>query len=386
MNWDVIVVGARCAGSPLAMLLARRGHPVLLLDRATFPSDKVCTHFLSNLAVQHLTQWGLLDAVVSSGCPPIEAVTMYMSGSTARFPYMEVNGVREVYAPRRTVLDTILVDAAASAGATVWQGASVTDLIWADERVVGVRGGGDDGEFAENARVVVGADGVHSLVARRVNAEQYNIKPPLGLSCHAYWADAEVVDAEFAYGPALGTPGIGLGAIPTNDGLIGLFVGGGADVREEFDRDFDASCLAAMREVAPELRDHFGRARRVGEIYRRGYMPAYYRRPYGPGWALVGDAGFIQWPSTGHGITDAFRDASLLADALHAFFSGEAGESEALAAYTELRDQVSRALFEAVHGSGVPEYPTFEFAQAIWQEAVAGPLVLSLSGLGPMGR
>lgn len=373
-DWDVIVVGARVAGSPLSMLLAREGHRVLVVDRATFPSEKVCTHLLSPLAIQYLARWDLLEDVIASGCPPIRATRMHMEGSVTRFPYVEANGFAETYAPRRTVLDTLLVRAAEEAGANVRQGCSVTDLLSDADRVVGVR----LGDVAATARFIVGADGVHSLVARRVGAATYNLRPPLGLSCHAYWADAEVSDAEFGYGPALGIAGIAVGAIPTNDGLVGVFIGGGSDGRGVFDGDFDAACLMGMREVAPDLNERFAGARRVGHVYRRGYMPAYYRVPCGPGWALVGDAGFIQWPSTGHGITDAFRDASLLADALHAVLTDVSSEEDAMTAYQRTRDEASQPLFEAVHGTGVPDTPSMDFAQALWQEAFAGPLTLSV--------
>jgi len=378
MSWDVIVVGARCAGSPLAMLLGRRGHRVLLLDRDTFPNEKeVCIHLYSPLAHQYLAAWGLLDSVIATGCPPIEAVTIHMDGSTARFPYVEVNGVREVYAPRRAVLDALLFDAAVRAGVTARQETQVSDLLFDDDRVTGVAGSGPGGAFIERGRIVVGADGIHSFVARRVGAEAYNVKPLLGLSCHAYWTDAEVSDAEFAFGPALGLPGFALGAIPSNDGLVGLFVGGGPESKDAFDHDFDDACLRAMREVAPGLAERFGGAHRVGGVSRRGYMPAHYRVAHGPGWALVGDAGFVQWPSSGHGVTDAFRDASLLADALDAVLREVASEQDALSAYARTRDEASRGVFEAVHGTGRPEYPSFEFAQAEWQEAAAGPLALS---------
>lgn len=126
--FDAIVVGARCAGSPTAMLLARRGYRVLLLDRARFPSDTISTHWIWPPGVACLKRWGLLDRVVASNCPPIRSLGLDLGAFVLTGVLPAVEGVDEMYAPRRTVLDKLLLDAAAEAGAEVREGFAVTGL------------------------------------------------------------------------------------------------------------------------------------------------------------------------------------------------------------------------------------------------------------------
>jgi len=171
-QFDAIVVGARCAGSPTAMLLARNGYRVLLVDRATFPSDTISTHVVQPTGVGSLRRWGLLDRLIVTGCPPIHTYTFDFGPFTiAGSPGTDNTPV--AYCPRRTVLDKLLVDAAAEAGADVREGFTVEEVVLDDDRVVGVRGHGKDGRsVTDHARVVVGADGLHSLVAATVEPER----------------------------------------------------------------------------------------------------------------------------------------------------------------------------------------------------------------------
>ena len=173
MTYDVIVVGARCAGSPTAMLLARKGYRVLVVDRATFPSDTVSTHVVQPLGVAALARWGLLDRLAATGCPPIHTYafdfgpfTISGSPGTADAPV--------AYCARRTVLDKLLVDAASEAGAEIREAFTVEEVLIEDGRVVGIRGRAKSGEtVTERARLVVGADGRYSVVASAVQPEQY---------------------------------------------------------------------------------------------------------------------------------------------------------------------------------------------------------------------
>ena len=178
-RYDAIVVGARCAGSPTAMLLARRGYKVLVVDRASFPSDTVSTHLLHPPGVASLGRWGLLERLVPTGCPPIDTYAFdFGPFSISGAPGTDDAPV--AYGPRRTVLDKLLVDAAAEAGAEVREGFTVTEAVATDGRVSGVRGRGRRGQaVTAHARVVVGADGRHSSVARAVAPEQYHERPPL---------------------------------------------------------------------------------------------------------------------------------------------------------------------------------------------------------------
>ena len=178
-RYDAIVVGARCAGAPTAMLLARKGRKVLVVDRATFPSDTISTHLLHPPGVALMRRWGLLDRLVATGCPAIHTYAFDMGPFViAGSPGTEAEPVS--YAPRRTVLDKLLVDAASESGAEVREGFAVDEVLIENGRVTGIRGRGEGGRsVAEHAQVVVGADGLHSLVAQAVGAESYNERPPL---------------------------------------------------------------------------------------------------------------------------------------------------------------------------------------------------------------
>src|SRR5688572_19295131 len=185
--YDAIVVGARCAGSPTAMLLAREGYRVLLVDRAAFPSDTVSTHVVHAPGVAALRRWGLADRVIASGCPPIDRYSFdfgpFTLGGTPR-PH---EGSSTAYAPRRTVLDGVLVEAAADAGAEVRERFTVEEVLFEDGRAVGIRGHGSDGRsVVERAGVIVGADGWRSRVARAVDAEEYRSKPMLQWASYSY--------------------------------------------------------------------------------------------------------------------------------------------------------------------------------------------------------
>ena len=166
--YDVIVVGARCAGSPTAMLLARQGHRVLLLDRATFPSDTNSTHYVQQPAVARLREWGVIDDVLASGCPPIETYGLDFGAFALRGRPTPYAGEALAYGPRRILLDAVLVEAASTTGAAVETGFTVEELMFDGDAVVGLRGRTEDGTAVnERARVVVGADGLHSVVAQR---------------------------------------------------------------------------------------------------------------------------------------------------------------------------------------------------------------------------
>ena len=185
--YDAIVVGARCAGSPTAMLLARKGYRVLLLDKSTFPSDIMSTHYIHPPGVERLRRWGLLDAVWASNCPRIAKTTLYFG--EAPFTPPAPPGAPEACCPRRTVLDKILVDAAVAAGAELREGFSVKEIVADGNRIVGIRGTVKGGaSVTEEARLVIGADGLHSTVARFVKPPEYNTKPTLSFGYYAYWS------------------------------------------------------------------------------------------------------------------------------------------------------------------------------------------------------
>ena len=338
--YDAIVVGARCAGSPTAMLLARRGHRVLLVDRAAFPSDTISTHLVHPPGVASLERWGLLDSVVATGSPAIDTYAFDFGA----FTISGTPGTDEMpaaYAPRRTALDKLLVDAASEAGAEVRVRFTVESLVVEDGRVVGIRGHGKGGEtVTELARVVIGADGRYSLVADAVGAQEYNVKPQLQVSYYTYWSDLPMSGR---FETKLG-PGRGYAAWPTGDDLTLVIAGRSIDEFDAVKRNIEGMYLETL-EIAPEFADRVRGAKReerfVGTAVR-GYL----RKPFGPGWALVGDAGYNKDFITAQGITDAFRDAELCAEALHDALSGARGFDEAMAGYHATRDEHVLPMFE----------------------------------------
>lgn len=341
--YDVIVVGARCAGSPLAMLLARQGHRVLVVDRSSFPSDTVSTHYIHQAGLLRLQEWGLLDEIIAAKTPALNKMHYAYRGIQLNGFADPVGGIDAVYCPRRTVLDEILVNAARRAGAEVVEGFTVTDLVFADDRVVGIRGRDGDGPERElRATVVVGADGFHSTVAKKVGAELYDVRPAAGFIYYSYYSGLD-----WGLHHKAGFNEQWFGTWPTNDGLHMLAIIGTRRLLKEFRQDVEARFQAVFDDVDPEmgaqLRDQ---GRREEDFRPMRYPDNYYRRAYGPGWALVGDAGYHKDPYTGWGITDAFLHGEILADRIHQGLAGERPMEEALAEYNKVRDEESSGVYD----------------------------------------
>jgi flavin-dependent dehydrogenase len=339
-RYDAIVVGARCAGAPTAMLLARKGYRVLMVDRASFPSDTVSTHVIHAPGVAALRRWGLLDQVLATGCPPIDTYSFDFGPFTIAGSPRPYDGISSAYAPRRTVLDKILVDAAAAAGAEVRERFTVDDVVVEDGAVVGITGRSAGGQkVVERARVVIGADGRNSSVAQAVAPEQYNEKPQLLWGYYTYWSGLPVAGFE-----TFVRPNRGWGAAPTNDGLTMLVVGWPEVEAAAYKADVEGNYLKTL-DTAPEFAERVRAATREDRFHGGG-VPNFFRKPFGPGWALVGDAGYIRDPITAHGITDAFRDAELCAGALERSFDGAEPFDVAMAAYQQARDNAAIPIYE----------------------------------------
>jgi 2-polyprenyl-6-methoxyphenol hydroxylase-like FAD-dependent oxidoreductase len=339
--YDAIIVGARCAGSTTGILLARRGYRVLLVDRARFPSDTVSTHWVHQPGVRMLRDWGLLEQVAASGCPPITAMTFDVGPFALHGAPVPADGVRTALAPRRTALDTVLVRAAAAAGAEVREGFPVHELVRDDEgAVVGIRGG-PGSSTVERARVVIGADGRHSLVARAVDAPVYDARPALECAYYAYWSGLPTEGVEIYV-----RPGASWGLIPTSDGLTCLILGWPHHRFHEFRADVEGNIVRTIAEHAPPLRERLAAAHRETRFAGTADLPNFYRRPHGRGWVLVGDAGYHKDPCTAQGITDAFRDATLVADALDAAWTDRLAMAVALRGYESARNEASRPMYE----------------------------------------
>lgn len=339
-DYDVIVVGARCAGSPTAMLLARRGYRVLLVDRATFPSDTLSTLIIHAPGVAALRRWGLLDDVVATGCPAVERYVFDFGAVVIAGTPHPSDGSSAAYAPRRIILDNLLVDAAGRAGVEVREGFSVEDILVEHGVVVGIRGHGPNRRpVVERARVVVGADGWNSFVARAVGAERYHEKPVLENAFYTYWSGLPVDGfTTWVRGDR------GFAAIPTNDDLTLVLVGCPYAQASAFRRDIEANYLAAV-EREPELAKKFHSATRAARFVGGG-VPNFFRKPFGPGWALVGDAGYTKDPVTGQGITDAFQSAQWCADAVDDALTGRRSHDDAMTDYQQRRDASVLPLYE----------------------------------------
>ena len=358
-GYDAIVVGARCAGSPTAMLLARKGYRVLLVDRAEFPSDTLSTHAIHAPGIAALRRWGLLDAVTATGCPPLSTYRFdfgYFSLEGAPPP---VGGGSEGYAPRRYLLDRILVEAAAAAGAEVRERFSVQELVMEDGAVVGIRGRDAGGApVVERARVVIGADGRNSRVARAVGAEEYLTKPRLEYGYYTYWRDLPVDGFTSVI-----RPGRAWGAFPTNDGLTLVVVGWPYAEAQAYKADVERNYLDTF-ELAPWFAERVRGATRVAP-FNGGAVTGFLRTPYGPGWALVGDAGYTKDPVTAQGMSDAFRDAELCAAALDDALAGRRPFDEAMAAYHRTRDEHVLPMYEFTAQLAAMAPPPPELAQLL---------------------
>jgi 2-polyprenyl-6-methoxyphenol hydroxylase-like FAD-dependent oxidoreductase len=360
--FDVVVVGARVAGAATAMLLARRGVRVALVDRARLGADTTSTHALMRAGVLQLNRWGLLDRVRAAGTPPVHHVTFTYQDAVVPITIKPSKGVDALYAPRRTVIDPILATAAGEAGADVRFGVTVTGLIRGrDGRAIGVTGTGADGRpLTIRARFVVGADGMRSTIARLVEAPVEHAGRHTSAITYGYWTGAEVDGYEWIY-----SPGAAVGAIPTNGGQVCVFASatperigrGGTDVIE-----------SVVRSSAPLLAERLQAAQAPAHTRTFRGRPGFMRKPWGSGWALVGDAGYFKDPISTHGMTDALRDAELLARSLVSVLQG-AEETDALSAYQASRDALSLPLFEVVD----------TIASHQWTNAEIGDLLRRLS-------
>jgi flavin-dependent dehydrogenase len=337
--YDVIVVGARCAGAATARLLAGWGHRVLLLDRTTMPSDTLSTHGLARGGVVQLARWGLLDRLVAEGAPPVRSVSFHTPRGHVERPVKDRAGVNFLLAPRRLRIDHLLVQEAVSAGADLRLGTQVNGVLRdASGRVVGVeareRGGAP---FQLHARHVVAADGLRSTLAPVLGAQTRRCFRSRATLFYAYVGGVDWRSFEFHVGP-----GAFAGAFPTHDGEACVWLSRPDrlyDTVRHASGDRAGAWTRLLTEVAPDLGGRVQQGRITSPVRGCVDPPNYVRQAFGDGWSLVGDAGYHRDPITGHGMTDAFRDAELLADALDDALRGERPETAALAAYESARDQ-----------------------------------------------
>ncbi len=341
MKYDAIIVGARAAGSSTALLLARKGYNVLVVDKTTFPSDIMSGHFIHPRGLSALKRWGLLEKVQATGCPPITKFTMDAGPNTFSTTVMALDGIDFALTPRRFIFDTLMIREAVAAGAELREGFTVQELVMDGERVTGIRGRNAEGiVVTEEASIVIGADGMHSFVARAVKAPEYNTYPTQGCSYYAYWSGVEVDGANMYM-----RPDCALLSFPTNNNqtLVGVIwpIAAFPQVRKNVPEAFFKAIA-----LAPELAESLRQGKQEERFVGTGDQPNFFRKPYGPGWALVGDAGYHKDSATGHGMSEALIDAERLSNALDYGFSGKQVLNEALAMYEQERNEQGKALYE----------------------------------------
>jgi 2-polyprenyl-6-methoxyphenol hydroxylase-like FAD-dependent oxidoreductase len=315
------------------MLLARKGYRVLVVDKAAFPSDTVSTHLIHPPGVAALKRWGLLDRVVATGCPPIDTYAFDFGPFTLEgSPGTEEAPVS--YAPRRTRLDKILVDAASEAGAEVREEFTVEEVLVEEGRVTGIRGHSKGGApVTERARVVVGADGLNSTLARAVKPEQYHEKPRILAAYYTYWSGLPMNGRFEAYIRSH----CSFAVWPTNDDWTLVICGWPYTEFEARKKDIEGNYHRVI-DMAPAFAERLRSAKREDRFYGMA-VPNYFRKPYGPGWALIGDAGYNKDFITAQGIQDAFRQAEACAGALDESFRGVRSFEEAMGAFQAARDE-----------------------------------------------
>jgi 2-polyprenyl-6-methoxyphenol hydroxylase-like FAD-dependent oxidoreductase len=340
--YDAIVIGARCAGSPTAMLLARGGCKVLLVDKATFPSDSISTHILWPHGAEILGRWGLLHRLAATGVPPIcRRMTFDVGPFALRGTIPDANDGMGGFCPRRTVLDGLLVNAAAESGADVREGFTVDELLVEDDTVVGIRGHAKGMKsIEERARIVIGADGVNSFVARTVRAPEYDAEPVAACAYYSYFSGLRQDDIELYV-----RKNVAFGGAPTNDGLHLVMVNWPTRDFPTIRNDVDGHVWRALA-AAPDFLARVREGRREEKWYGTAGVPGYLRKPYGKGWVLVGDASYNRDPITAQGISDAFIDAEAVVAALSAGLSDTGVFDEPLAAHEAARNERVRPMYE----------------------------------------
>ena len=334
-RFDAVIVGARAAGASTAMLLASQGLDVLVIDKGGYGTDTLSSHALMRGAVAQLERWGLADRLATM-TPAVTGTTFHYGAEQMALDTTADGTQRPLMAPRRTVLDQVLVDAAWSAGATVRHNTRLADIETdASGRVVGVTIEDSHGTSQTIAtELLIGADGLRSTVARRLDVPVTRKGTEASAYALRYVEDLDMDTNNYHW---LYAHKSGAGVIPTDDGQHMVFA---AMPRERFGNeiraDVEAGFHRVLAEVNPTVAVAMSNATPAGPMRSWPGHVGQFRKAHGPGWALVGDAGYFKDPFSAHGISDAFRDAELLASAVA---SGD------YAGYETTRDELSAPLF-----------------------------------------
>lgn len=341
-DYDVIVVGGRVAGASTAMLLAQHGHRVLIVERSSMPSDTVSTHAILRTGVLQLTRWGVIDRLIDAGTPPVRDITLGFADERIAFEVRAEYGIDTLYAPRRYLLDSMLIEAATQAGAEFSDNTTMTGLLRdPDGTVRGIRVGRRQDARSITARYVIGADGHRSRVAELVDAKIKSSHPATNAVHYAYYEGVAATGFWFQF-----SPGVNTGLIPTNDNQCLVFAGRPTGLRQQFSNDPDNEFVRLIRQGGLDLAELVEGGVRVSGYRGTNGLAGFIRRASGPGWALVGDAGYTKDPISAHGISDALRDAELCARAVDQAISEPGRATTALNWYESLRDSLSRRVFD----------------------------------------
>ena len=336
-QYDALIVGGRAAGGSLALLLARQGRNVLVADRDEFPSDTMSTHFMNLAAVGSLKRLGVLDDILAAGFRRVTRHRSWVGDCCFEGPA----GPPGTFSlcPRRVVLDSVLMDHAVKAGAQFEHRTRVEGLINDGERIEGAvlqTAGGERREV--RARIVIGADGRSSKVAEWVGAEEYDAVPALRPAYYGYFHGIEP-RPEATLELMFGGDQIAF-LFPMREGEDCIAIEMQPEDFEEFRSDHAAAFDSRLRRL-PEMARRMKNAHLEGKIMGVKGIDNYFRRPYGPGWALTGDAGYLKDPSTGSGIGDAVDVSFMLAKAL-----GDGADWEpTMSAFHQKRDEVMKPMY-----------------------------------------
>lgn len=367
LDADVIIVGFRCAGAPLALALHRAGLKVIVVDRDPFFTDQpISTHAIQPYGMKMLDRVGLGD-VVRALAPPNRAFRFQVEDS---YMQVDLDGAADSRSPRRAKLDPALQKAVLAEGIDARERTAVVGLSKDGERVTGVRVKNASGERELRARLVVGADGRNSTIAKMVGARAYlESVTPNGF----YWSYFEQTpvftsDPRYDWGACIHIEAEGSRAVfQTDSGLLLMAGGGRRNVMEAWRSDPGAALWEHLRRgklTAPLLEGTRMVAKPVGMLSLHFFM----KQAVGPGWALVGDSGLHLDPTPGLGITDAVRDAVALAEAI------VDGSEKAMMLYWRRRDADSLGLYHFAGEMGSEHYNN-PFTQMLFRRAQSSPVM-----------
>ncbi|WP_331731077.1 aminotransferase class I/II-fold pyridoxal phosphate-dependent enzyme (plasmid) [Kitasatospora sp. NBC_00070] len=366
--YDAIVVGGRLAGAATAAHLARRGQDVLVLERDTFPKDVLSTHFMWPRGASYLNRLGLLDRIAKEA-PLFDEVDVTIEGirirggvaeDDLRARFRELHGhdsgvVNVSFSARRHLLDDLLSRHATACGADIRQNARVTGLVQEDGRVTGVvwRQGLRGPEQSTRARVVIGADGRRSAVARLVGSPYRDVRRNCTFACYTYFPGRLVT------APVLQRRGrLGIALSPTSGGETMVLVYGPSEWYKTFRQDAEGNFARALDQVAPDLCALVREAGpRSSGLFMTDDQSAYIREPVGPGWALAGDAASFKDQCTASGMTHALRDAELIGQTLGTALDDCSDIETALSAYRDLRHLDSWKYYDFVASQAQMQSP-----------------------------